>query len=98
MRTFTITAEQEARVEKWLREEVYPIWIEYQKLTTDFPTEMHHYCWGIGYPYEGAIGGGLSYEFTPTSIGTIEAATYPHFAAGTPGNKFRLDLTDYDLW
>ena len=45
-------------------------------------------------PYLGAIGGGLTYEFTPTSLGTVTRVT---FASGTQYEK-TVDLTDYDSW
>ncbi len=40
-------------------------------------------------PYYGAIGGGLTYMFTPTGLGTIKTVVEAH-----TGEK--LDLTDYD--
>jgi len=39
---------------------------------------------------QGAIGGALTYSFTPTSIGIVEKVSC---ACGKD-----LDLTDYDLW
>lgn len=41
------------------------------------------------YPYMGAIGGGQTYCFTPTSLGVITVVEYG-------GEK--IDLTDYDMW
>lgn len=40
--------------------------------------------------YYGAIGGSLTYSFTPTSIGMIVKVKHP---LGT-----ELDLSDYDSW
>ena len=40
--------------------------------------------------YTGAIGGGLTYEYTPTSLGTVFKATCHCGEA--------LDLSDYDSW
>lgn len=47
-----------------------------------------------GYPNHGAIGGALTYIFTPTGIGTVERVVY------CMGTKIQanLDLTEYDLW
>ncbi len=42
-------------------------------------------------PYYGAIGGQLTYSFTPTSLGVIEKI---HHCV----TKNELDLTEYDLW
>ena len=39
---------------------------------------------------QGAIGGRLTYEFTPTGIGTIASIS---FACGE-----EIDVTDYDNW
>jgi hypothetical protein len=40
--------------------------------------------------YYGAIGGSVTYEFTPTSLGIVEKVK--HF------NGKVLDLTDYESW
>lgn len=95
MNTFTLTDEQVAQVRDWLHGEVYPLWVAYQKRSTPNPTIVHESCWEIGYPYEGAIGGGVTYEFTPTSIGTIERVKYPSIVHG---EYYTLDVTDYDCW
>ena len=42
-------------------------------------------------PYYGAIGGGVTYHFTQTSVGVIITVTEV-----LSGEK--LDLTDYDNW
>lgn len=44
-----------------------------------------------GYPYSGAIGGTLTYSFTPTSIGVV-------FKVKDNLSGEVLDLTDYDSW
>jgi len=86
---FEITAEDQVRVSKWLTETVYPDVIAKQRATMDSPSSFVHDCWDAGYPYEGASGGGLTYEFTPTSLGLVTTARY---------GEAKLDLTDYDLW
>lgn len=43
-----------------------------------------------GHAYYGAIGGSLTYEFTPTSIGLITRVRHAN------GEVF--DYTDYDRW
>jgi len=50
---------------------------------------------GFTYPYMGSIGGGFTYEFTPTSIGTVVKAT---FCKGHPEYESTIDLTDYKSW
>lgn len=42
-------------------------------------------------PYYGAIGGELTYSFTPTSLGIIEKIKHS-------GTGSEIDLTEYDLW
>lgn len=42
-------------------------------------------------PYYGAIGGGLTYEFTPTGVGTIVKVK-------ESSTGLELDLTDYESW
>lgn len=42
-----------------------------------------------GVPYQGAIGGGTTYSFIPTSIGVIVKVS---------ANGHELDLTEYDTW
>lgn len=41
------------------------------------------------YPYTGAIGGGATYCFTPTSMGVIVVVKY---------FDKEIDLTEYDMW
>lgn len=49
---------------------------------------------GRKYPYLGAIGGALTYSFTPTGLGIVVRAT---FFKDTE-HEATLDLTDYDAW
>ncbi len=86
---FQITPEEHAKVNKWLHETVYPAILEEQR--KDPSKAMWHVEDenGYVYPYFGAIGGEVTYRFTPTSIGTavhVEACGH------------ELDLTDYESW
>jgi hypothetical protein len=62
------------------------------KLTEDQQEEAKKWINGHGCPidYEGAIGGKITYNFTPTGIGVIERVTC---SCGSV-----LDLTEYDKW
>lgn len=86
---FELTPEQVEKVSKWY-EEVSQKVIEKQKETM-LPEDFDEHTSGGKYPYYGAIGGGLTYMFSKTSLGTVviveEAIT---------GEK--LDVTDYDHW
>ena len=86
---FELSKEQNEKVDKWLREEVYPEVVEQQMANTLHPTPFHYDCWESGLPYEGAIGGALTYYFTTTSLGTVVKVKYA---------TYELDLTDYDSW
>lgn len=46
---------------------------------------------GIAERYGGAIGGALTYSFTPTSLGIVTKVTNNF-------NKETIDLTNYDEW
>lgn len=48
-------------------------------------------CWEAGLPYEGALGGGITFELTPSSLGYIIKARYDY-------TNDSIDLTEYDLW
>lgn len=89
VRVFEISREENDRVNAWLRDEVYPAMIAKQRENNPDPDPMVQQCWEDGYPYEGAIGGGLTWEFTNTSIGQIIKVRYA---------DMKLDLTDYGAW
>lgn len=86
---FEITSENADKIDMWLKGQIYPSIIEEQRAREMNPHPMMIDMWDKGYPYDGAIGGGLTYEFTPTSIGVIFKVKY---------GKHELDLTDYDSW
>ena len=54
-------------------------------------TEFEADCWARGVPYGGAIGGALTYEFTPTGLGVVTKVRFS-------GYDEVLDLTEYDSW
>lgn len=87
---FEITAEQHERINQWLETEVYPVEIARQKESGEFDAmPIAHDSWEQGFPYTGAIGGGMTYSFSPTSIGLVTKVTYLDHS---------LDLTDYENW
>jgi hypothetical protein len=88
---FKIGSKDQALISAWLEKHVYPAVIKKQKKSAQMHENVFaHASWECGYPYEGAIGGGLSYEFTPTSIGSCFIVRY--------GEEYELNLTDYDSW
>ena len=86
---FELTPAELEKVDKWLHETVYPAILERQN--KDPSKAMWHTEDESGrvYPYFGAIGGALTYSFTPNSIGMV-------FTVHACGHE--LDLTDYDSW
>ncbi len=54
--------------------------------------EAYEYCWSLGEPYSGAIGGSETWSITHTSIGSVVKVKDAHVP------DFELDLTDYDTW
>jgi len=86
---FQLTQEDLEKVDKWLHETVYPAILKDQKKDPSkamWHTEDEN---GRVYPYFGAIGGDITYSFTPTSIGTVVKVE-------SCGHE--LDLTDYESW
>lgn len=77
---YELSASQVQKLADWEAEQD-KIWVKEKKLVDSIdPAE----------PYYGAIGGALTYSFTPTGIGMIVKVTH------ATGNE--LDLTDYDEW
>jgi|GEM_PF-4259931 len=65
--------------------------LEHQKKNIKDPDETYLMSWEAGFPYHGAIGGGVTIEVSETSIGQVVRANY------TPLDR-NIDLTEYDLW
>lgn len=86
---FELSIEDQNKVEKWLSTTVYPAVIAEQKAGVKNPSIWYTSSWEEGYPYEGAIGGGLTYSFTPNSIAMVIKVKY---------KDFELDLSDYESW
>ena len=87
---FTVTEEQHTQIEEWLKG-VYAKQVIIQQNNTENPSEIMKYCWEKGVPYTGAIGGGLTYSFTPTSVG-VGLIVKESLSGET------LDVTDYENW
>ena len=79
---FSVSEAQHAKIDQWLHETVYPPIIAAQRERAaqggDFGDMTGPMIGTDGqvYPYEGAAGGGLTYCFTPTSMGLILTAKY----------------------
>jgi hypothetical protein len=85
--SFDVTEEQYTKLQEWLAE-VNKEAMEIQKKTYPKAEFPYTYCWERGEPYYGAIGGGLTYRFLPTSIGDCL-----HVKESITGKE--IDLTDF---
>lgn len=87
--TFTLDEQQVAKVEAWRKEQDNVVLERQRAEGADdaFIAAVHE----GGSPYYGAIGGELTFSFSPNSIG--EVAKVKH-----SGTEAELDLTDYDSW
>jgi AAA+ superfamily predicted ATPase len=79
---FELDKVQQAKLKAWL-EEIKPEILEAQKRFSKSAPQNA--------PYYGMVGGGLTYSFTPCSIGTTVEVTEYH-------TKKTIDLSDYDSW
>jgi len=89
MNIFSLDVEQIEKINTWA-EEQDRIVLERQRRTMT-PEEFDHLTMNGQYPYYGAIGGGLTYSFTPTGLGVVVKIT--HNATNAV-----LDASDYDNW
>ena len=90
---FELTEEQNKRLTAWLTKQE-TLAIAKQKETITESNNWHHVyasSWDQGYAYGGAIGGFLTYSFTPTSIGLVTKVTHAI-------TKETIDLSDYEDW
>lgn len=77
---FTLTVEQLRKISDWMQAE------NREALRLQQKTDP-----SLNYPYTGAIGGNLTYHFTPTNLGTVVKVEH-----GLTGRI--LDVTDYNYW
>lgn len=86
---FEIDAQQMAQINAW-REQMDKKAIEQQRAKMS-AEDFSDLTLDGQYPYTGAIGGGLTYSFSDTSIGTVVKV---HHAL----TDETLDVTDYASW
>lgn len=89
-----LTKEQKDQIEDWLHNNVYPDIITEQKSNMNRNDPVYfvaQHDWSEGIPYQGASGGGITYKFTPTSIGIV-------IKVQEQWTGRELDVTDYDSW
>jgi len=86
---FHLDKEQIAKLEPWCEEQDRIVYERQLALEPGDP--IGELAKELGGPYYGAIGGALTYCFSPTSLGTVVKVKH----AGTGAI---LDLSDYDSW
>ena len=91
--SFELDKEQYTKLAAFIKEQHVKM-VEIQKQDPITAKYISRDADGTEYPYLGAIGGGCSYEFTPTGLGTVTKVTW---CAGTD-YEATIDLTDYDSW
>lgn len=90
---FELSDDEQIRVLRWTRELEQNLALEQLKDADKAPLVVRLDD-GTLYPYLGAIGGGLSFVITTTSLGDVFRV---YWCMGTELEQ-SLDLTDYDLW
>jgi hypothetical protein len=92
MYNFTLTDEQTIQLCQWTAEQNRKAVAE-QRINppVGVSCDLLDACWSQGYPYGGAIGGSLTFMFTPTGLGVVTRVR----------DAFTLeeiDLSDYGDW
>lgn len=91
MYNFSITDEQAVTLDLWVTEQNKISVAAQKKNPPRVPRDLLESCWEDGYPYGGAIGGNLTFSFTPTSLGVVVTVT-------DSLTKETIDLTIYEHW
>jgi hypothetical protein len=90
---FKLDDKQQANLDEWLDAQYAPLVAKQEQ-----DSEVAQFITTVGgkkQPYLGAaIGGGLTYQFTPTSLGMVTKVV---FCKGTD-LEATVDLTDYNDW
>lgn len=89
---FSLDKPQLEKLTTWLNEKEHALGEE--QLKGEHAMWVQRHDDGHLMPYLGAIGGGLTYEFTPTSLGDVVKVTW---CKGT-SHEATIDLSDYDSW
>lgn len=88
---FSVSTVQAQQIDSWYKS-LIPTIVEVQKRCKSFMDDPFiRSLLDRGEPYYGAMGGGLTYSFTPTGLGVIVKIT-----EAITGEE--IDVTDYDTW
>ena len=87
---FKLSKEQRKKLQEW-KIRVAKAGIDKQREVVRDPGWEYKTSWELGHPYTGAIGGGITYCFTPTSLGVSVVVK-------DQVTKLEIDLTEYEHW
>jgi hypothetical protein len=90
---FELDRPESLKLDSWLRNEIFPKVVERQMQCPELACMIVEDEGGHKIPYLGAIGGAITYSFTPTSLGTVIKVTWDDGVINET-----LDLTNYDYW
>ena len=92
MYNFNLTADQMIRLNQWSAEQNRQAVAE-QRINPPIGVscELLDECWNEGYAYGGAIGGSLTFMFTPTGLGVVTKVRDAF-------TQQEIDLSDYGYW
>jgi len=89
MNMFTLEPEQLAKIHEWSHaQDQIVIATQREKMS---PEEFDHLTMNGDYAYYGAIGGELTYCFTPNGLGCVVVVRHS-------GTNAELDVSEYDSW
>lgn len=91
MYNFSLTDVQSAELSEWSAQQNIKAVREQKANPPDVPIDILEASWSDGYPYGGAIGGSLTFSFTPTSLGVVATVSDAH-------TNETIDLTAYTDW
>lgn len=90
---FELDEQQKKKLAEWVeKQNQFAIEKQKESISESDPSySTAQEYWKSGYPYTGAIGGGLTYCFSPTGLGIVTKVQYSL-------TDEEIDLTDYDEW
>lgn len=91
MYSFSLSEKQAAQLSVWTAKQNAQAVAAQKQNPPDVPRAILESSWEDGYPYGGAIGGSLTFSFTPTSLGVAVKVTDAHTGEA-------IDLSDYEDW
>lgn len=89
MSDFEISSTQRERISQW-HESIKDEIIRHQRATMN-PVDFDINTSSGSHPYYGAIGGGLTYSFTPTGVGVVVVVT-------EHSTRKSINVSEFEKW